>query len=602
MTLYFHLIKLGVHIGHSKIDWNPQLNIYLAGKTNSNYLIFNVNKSMFYLKRTLTFYRLLGLNNGSFVIYYLGNLSNYTDLLEGALDREAMIPHSYPFIYSLIKPGFFSNWKTNYKKLIKIFYKVIFYNQYFFISLMNKIYYDFVDEPKTLSYKKLINFSNSFENIISKTKNRYVEKLRLKRLFFQYIKLKKSKLNYKLSSLRLKKRKRKAIIYSHLVKLSTILLNKKLKVKHLKLKKPIVVIKKRKKRKKNLWNLKFILKKRINFKILFKKMLNNNKFINSNINKKNVTKLLKKRHNQVKSKVKSLNNLKIKNIPQFLNYNILKANRLNKKNISDNLMDQSFKMFFYNIYSIFIRIFFRRLNFKSNNLSLTPIEYKYFVRFLKFTLIFRYLKRINKIPNSLLLLNPELNEAQFTDFKSLKIAVVGILDSNSSVQSLSYFIPSNDDSIIILLFYVKLLIASFESGKKSLYLKHLVNKINYKDLLINNDFKSSKNSTPVFYKPDYQPLASLNKKFETNKLYLNKLKENYYQNRNKNRFQFQTKEESKKTKLQTKLQIQLIRLKKQDLLTKLETQNPDIDFKFKSKPKRMIKKKLSSKKQTQLRK
>lgn len=250
MTLYFHLIKLGVHIGHSKIDWNPQLNIYLAGKTNSNYLIFNVNKSMFYLKRTLTFYRLLGLNNGSFVIYYLGNLSNYTDLLEGALDREAMIPHSYPFIYSLIKPGFFSNWKTNYKKLIKIFYKVIFYNQYFFISLMNKIYYDFVDEPKTLTYKKLINFSKSFENIINKTKNRYGEKLRLKRLFFQYIRLKKPKLSYKLSQLRLRKRESTEIITSHIKKYGTIFLKKKLKFKYLKFKKPIVVVKKRKKKKK----------------------------------------------------------------------------------------------------------------------------------------------------------------------------------------------------------------------------------------------------------------------------------------------------------------------------------------------------------------
>ena len=590
MTLYFHLIKLGVHIGHSKIDWNPQLNIYLAGKTNSNYLIFNVNKSMFYLKRTLTFYRLLGLNNGSFVIYYLGNLSNYTDLLEGALDREAMIPHSYPFIYSLIKPGFFSNWKTNYKKLIKIFYKVIFYNQYFFISLMNKIYYDFVDEPKTLTYKKLINFSKSFENIINKTKNRYGEKLRLKRLFFQYIRLKKPKLSYKLSQLRLRKRESTEIITSHIKKYGTIFLKKKLKFKYLKFKKPIVVVKKRKKKKKTLWNLKFILKKRINFKVLFKKMLRNNKLINSNTPKKTIKKIIGKKKDLKKSKIKYPKNSKIENIPQFLNYTILKANRLKKKNISDNLMDQSFKMFFYNIYSIFIRIFFRRLNFKSNNLSLTPIEYKYFVRFLKFTLIFRYLKRINKIPNSLLLLNPELNEAQFTDFKSLKIAVVGILDSNSSVQSLSYFIPSNDDSIIILLFYVKLLIASFESGKKSLYLKHLVNKINYKDLLINNKV----GLTTVFDKPDYQPLARLNKKFENNKLYLNKLKQNYYQNRNKNKFEYNIKEEPKKTRLETKLQIQLIKLKKQDLLNKLETQNPDIEFKFK--PKRIVKKKLYTKK------
>ena len=81
---------------------------------------------------------------------------------------------------------------------------------------MNKIYYDFVDEPKTLSYKKLTNFSSSFENIIDKTKNRYIEKLRLKRLFFHYIRVQKSKLSSKLTRLHLKNQKKNNIFSSHL--------------------------------------------------------------------------------------------------------------------------------------------------------------------------------------------------------------------------------------------------------------------------------------------------------------------------------------------------------------------------------------------------
>ena len=119
MTLYFHLIKLGVHIGHSKIDWNPQLNIYLAGKTNSNYLIFNVNKFTFFLPRTTPFYRLLGLNHGSSVINYFKNFNNNNaDLLEGSLVTKIMIPHSYPFIYSLIKPkGFIKATKIHHKTI-----------------------------------------------------------------------------------------------------------------------------------------------------------------------------------------------------------------------------------------------------------------------------------------------------------------------------------------------------------------------------------------------------------------------------------------------------------------------------------------------------
>lgn len=572
-NLYFYLIKLGVHIGHSKIDWNPNLNSLMAGMTKSNYLIFNINKSIFFFKRTLLFYKLLGYNNGSFIIYYMGNLSNYTDALEGYLDKEGIVPSSYPFLYSIVKPGFFSNWKTNYKYLIKSFYKVIFYNQYFFISLINKVSNDYFNNNK-LTYKRIQFFGRKLKKISDFHITKKIHKMYFpffhKKKIIKLIKgsrnssyLKKLKAQIKKNPSNLKKfivsnfslnnfKTTKLYNYKQITNLINI--SDKVNPKNIRIL--------------NSFLLKQLFLYHIKFQLFIKQKKKKKKGIKLNI-KKQYTDLIKM-ISYLNSKIKYLSQLK-QNIKYTFNRNInnylsLKKKK-KKKEISNELLSQSFKMFYYNIYSLFLNVFFRRVRFKSNNLSLTPNEYKFFLRFLKFILIFRYLKRIKKIPNSILLLNPESNESQFTDFNFLKIALAGVVDSNSNLANLSYFIPSNDDSIIILLFYIKLILFSFENGKKNFFLKNLVNQLDTSKYIYNKK-KILYNSESSYNKSKYDPFDTIEKKYKLMDKYLKNLKSKYYAG------ELTTKK--KNFKVKNKLKLNLNKIKYQSLLLKLQKSNEQL--------------------------
>ena len=51
-------------------------------------------------------------------------------------------------------------------------------------------------------------------------------------------------------------------------------------------------------------------------------------------------------------------------------------------------------------------------------------------------------------------MNPSLLNSQPSEFYKLKLPVFGIADSNSNLNQITYPIPSNDDSIILLIFFV----------------------------------------------------------------------------------------------------------------------------------------------------
>ena len=53
-------------------------------------------------------------------------------------------------------------------------------------------------------------------------------------------------------------------------------------------------------------------------------------------------------------------------------------------------------------------------------------------------------------------MNPRSFDSQPNEFVTLNLPVFGVVDSNSDVNKVSYPIPCNDDSIILLLFFVLL--------------------------------------------------------------------------------------------------------------------------------------------------
>lgn len=623
------LMNLGAHIGHAKIDWNTDNNAYLAGLTNNNYIIFNINKTLYFFKRSLNFMHLVGYNNGKFVIYYPGDNSFYKLVMEGALDKEGLLPTKYPFIHSIVKPGFFSNWRVNYKRLVRQFFKVIFWNPYFFGGMTTKFLHKHINEltfkkginkhmlnnirlqhdqwiqtmsnslrvnkkiqkshfrsfkPKFKIHKKLLDFSllkeksihdqkyevyisnsnkylyslveyyyltffkkNSIHNhcfnnavnsksisllnnlkssfflhsninidllfinlrcnyghshfmITSQRSNHNIlvrhnslfipDELKLsnplksfyngsldstssltdfiantikhvspmtQKIFEAYFELKQKKSNKSLKSF-LKSRSLISIVQwaDYMKRIKSVLNLKPLIIRFLK-------------RKQFLNNLTPELEKKIKRKYYYSKMRVSNKqlYLNFRRNMKKGANFLPVRYSDAKID-SNLNMITEKH--ELYQFNQRKAME------NTRTRTESLKMLYYNIYSMLISIAFRKDKYHNNSDNLTPYEQKFFRKFVKFILIFRYLKRIKLVPSAIILLNSDVHESQYTDFKNLNTAVIGLADTNISFNSLSYFIPTNDDNLILFLYYVKMLTHTFTLGRKHSILENLIPK------------------------------------------------------------------------------------------------------------------------------
>lgn len=582
------LLNLGAHIGHAKIDWNVDSNAYLAGLTNNNYIIFNINKTLFFIKRSLSFMKSLGWNGGKFVIYEPGSSKFHNTLIEATLDKEGLLPTNYPFIHSIVKPGFFSNWRANYRKFLKRFYKIIFWNPFFFGAVGDKFFFDKVNSSTlknvTLSDKLILNNSrlnksNNLSNFVRDVKiYKKMRKPRLK-LFHGNLKVPNSIIgkydsnrnssknesysfmeegsdvlsfydkyntllsnifsnpshnntynvlqDQQFSSFKLNKKKslNRILIsfrdtfkkldfsvykgYSNTNQRSILICNMKIKNNHLAF--PYMSI------------IKYLLTLKSNYKAMYcynklvglkgkdfvreimKKdpTLDLGRFtkylIKENLSKRRCddksentlslySETTKKKSNQcyirgIKNKfffsagetssdskniLKSKHSFKIKPYQNqaavkkmFDNYKI--RSQYIKKNSKIELL----KMLYYNIYEVLVQTAIRKIKYKDNTNNLSIYEQRLFKRFIRFVLIFRYLKRISRIPSAVILLNPHCHESQITDFQSVNTSVVSITDSNSAFGSLSYFIPSNDDNIVLLLYYVKILSHAYSEGRKT---------------------------------------------------------------------------------------------------------------------------------------
>lgn len=704
------LMGLGAHIGHAKIDWNTDNNAYLAGLTNNNYIIFNINKTLYYFKRSLIFMRLIGYNNGKFVIYYPGDNPFYKLMMETALDKEGLLPTKYPFIHSIVKPGFFSNWRTNYKKLVKRFFKVIFWNPYFFGGMTTQFVYKTIDrvslkkgisanelnesrlkydhliramvtpmriykrmrrphfrsfKPLFKVHKKLLNkqFSvdNSFKsgkyNILKPfytnsrfncleilNKSNFIKSITRKltstsnhslvtalsdyfssryQYFIRDINwvdkmfvsirynyhtphfsfhtgASKSQvlcyfstsynteeesflksfngLEHKYNSLPFESFIAQSIPYNNdstamilrsyyklkdnsigdelhnFLKLHTLknmVYWDDYKIRLQKALKLVPVLQKVAKRKKFLANL-TPLQAKILKKRLFYSQLGSNKYLFQDYFKH-----FKGRHNQLNYNY-SDSNFKQKNSDSKIYTNMSLIMNKSKYYQHRQLMNyrnnkvrtESLKMLYYNIYDMLVSIALRNTKYNNNNDDLTPYEQKYFRKFVKFILIFRYLKRIKLVPSAVFLLNSDVHESQYTDFKSLNTAVIGLADSNVQFKSLSYFIPTNDDNLVLFLYYVKMISHAFNSGRKHAFLENLT------PLFLNNLTRKSNYTIPYIY----QYKDKLDKKFHLlpfgsvlDKAHIKRLEEKRIE-REKRQLQYKKWEQERLDKLKEKQQ------------------------------------------------
>lgn len=164
-------------------------------------------------------------------------------------------------------------------------------------------------------------------------------------------------------------------------------------------------------------------------------------------------------------------------------HNIFYLGRVHK-NSSKAIMTNSFARFsIFKVLPSFISFLFRIfyitkskfddfLHGSSNFLNEDIYFYSVYRRFLLFwraIIFFKCFKKTVNLPDCLIFINPDNQQAPFNDFSGVNVPVISVADSNSYTDRTTYLIPSNDDSLILLLFYFLLFLNACDSAMSSRY-------------------------------------------------------------------------------------------------------------------------------------
>lgn len=95
--------------------------------------------------------------------------------------------------------------------------------------------------------------------------------------------------------------------------------------------------------------------------------------------------------------------------------------------------------------------------------------YARFFLFWRAIIFFKCFKKTIQLPDCLIFLNPDNQLAQLNDFCGVNVPIISVADSNSYIHYITYPIPSNDDSLILLLFYFLLFLNACDSGMQNRY-------------------------------------------------------------------------------------------------------------------------------------
>lgn len=74
-----------------------------------------------------------------------------------------------------------------------------------------------------------------------------------------------------------------------------------------------------------------------------------------------------------------------------------------------------------------------------------------------------------QIPDALFSVFPNNNDFAVNEFSSYGLVSIGLVDTNCNIQNMNYPILSNDDSLIIVLFYFNLFSNFFLENKLNIY-------------------------------------------------------------------------------------------------------------------------------------
>lgn len=96
--------------------------------------------------------------------------------------------------------------------------------------------------------------------------------------------------------------------------------------------------------------------------------------------------------------------------------------------------------------------------------------YKKFIAYWRAVIFFRCFHKTANLPDCLVMLNPDNSAAQYHDFIGVHLPVVCVADTITDIKMVTYPITSNDDSVVLLLFYYMIFINACKIATSYRYL------------------------------------------------------------------------------------------------------------------------------------
>jgi len=99
-------------------------------------------------------------------------------------------------------------------------------------------------------------------------------------------------------------------------------------------------------------------------------------------------------------------------------------------------------------------------------------NYNLMSRFWKFLLLFQFFLHLKKLPSSFFYVNNQSSNYPILECNVTNMPVISILDSISTTKGISYPIPGNSESILIVALTLNLITNSYLRGKYTFYMTH----------------------------------------------------------------------------------------------------------------------------------
>lgn len=148
----------------------------------------------------------------------------------------------------------------------------------------------------------------------------------------------------------------------------------------------------------------------------------------------------------------------------FLNTNLKVYNKYNKTQTKG-----LFLKIFYFIYVKKDDPMLLGINIDDFNFKPKDLYHKKFLSYWRYILYFKYFNNFSRIPDCIFTILPDNNDSPLYEWLDSNLISIGLVDTASKLDNIHYPIISNDDSLLIILFFFNLISNVFLENKLNFY-------------------------------------------------------------------------------------------------------------------------------------